>query len=140
MITLTIPEIMEYLQSSYGKITEQELSDKEDNLKQFIYYPKMPVDTIFNKVNWFQDFCILCDNKKSDRQLVQITYIIFNRTRAFMDVLLQQNKNRSADKTYENFKIHMREEYRALKEVGALTINDSLITQANMMHVVDGAT
>ena len=52
----------------------------------------MHVDTVFNKANWFQDLCILCDNKKSDRQLVQITYIIFNRTRAFMDVLLKWNK------------------------------------------------
>ena len=96
----------------------------------------MHVDTVFNKANWFQDLCILCDNKKSDRQLVQITYIIFNRTRAFMDVLLQWNKKRSADKTYENFKIHMREEYHALKEVGALTIEDSSIAQANMIKEV----
>ena len=67
MINDSIPAIFDYLTTNYGQITEQELSDKEDELKTLVYDPTQPVDTVFNKINWFQDLCNLCNNKKSDR-------------------------------------------------------------------------
>ena len=134
MLDAKIPDIIEYLQNTYGKITEQELSDREEDLKKYVYDTAEPVDTIFNKINWFQDLCELCDNSKTDRQLVQIAYIIFNRTRIFIDALLQWNKKHTNDKSYANFKTHMRAAYQALREVGALTVEDSTIAQANMIR------
>ena len=136
MIHETIPEIFKYLQTTYGRITIQELSDKEDQLKNMTYDPQTPVDTVFNKLNWFQDLCILSKNKKTDTQLVHIAYLIFNRTRAFMDILLKWNKKESEDKTYQNFKLHMREGHNALRNVGALTVQDSSINSANLLQEV----
>ena len=89
MLDVSIPDIIDYLQNNYGRITEQDLSDREDEIKKFVYDIQAPVDTVFNKINWFQDLCELCNNGKSDRQLVQLAYIIFNRTRVFMDSLLK---------------------------------------------------
>lgn len=134
MVDVSIPEIIDYLQDSYGRITEQELSDREDELKRFVYDTQTPVDTVFNKITWFQDLCELCNNTKTDRQLVAIAYIIFNRTRVFMDALLDWNKKSIINKTYVNFKKHMRSSYHALNEVGALTIQDSSINQANLIQ------
>ena len=85
MVNNTIPAIIMYLQTNYGRITDQELSDKEDEIKGMVYDPNTPVDTVFNKIKIFQDLCILTSNEKSDHQLVQIVYLIFNKTRAFMD-------------------------------------------------------
>ena len=133
MINDPIPDIFDYLTTNYGQITEQELSDKEDALKTLVYDPTQPVDTVFNKINWFQDLCNLCNNQKSDRQLVQLSYIIFNRSKAFMDVLLKWNKKPHNEKTYNNFKKHMREGYHALREVGALTVRDSELHYANLV-------
>jgi len=77
MINDDILMIFNSLQTTYGRITEQELSDKEDQIKNMIYDPQAPVDTVFNQLNWFQDLCSLSNNKKSDRQMVQIAYIIY---------------------------------------------------------------
>ena len=134
MLDASIPTIIEYLQNTYGRITEQELSDREETLKKTIYDASEPVDMIFNKINWFQDLCELCDNAKTDRQLVQIAYIIFNKSRFFMDSLLKWNKKASNEKTYNNFKLHMHKVYQALKEVGALTIEDSSLNQMNLIQ------
>ena len=65
---------------------------------------------------------------------MQLAYIIFNRTRAFMDVLLRWNKKPKDENTYNNFKKHMRTGYHELKEVGALAIKDSELHCANLVQ------
>ena len=136
MLDVLIPEIIEYLQTIYGRITEQELSDREDELKNSVYDTQTPVDTVFNKITWFQDLCELSNNAKIDWQLVQLAYIIFNRTRVFRDTLLAWNKKNQINKKYNNFKIHMRTAYNELNEVRALTIEDSSIAQANLIQEI----
>ena len=83
------------------------MSDKEDELKIFIYDLNTPIDSVFDKIKTFQDFCSLTENIKSDRQLVQLAYFIFNKTNAFMDSLKKWNSKPLAEKTSINFKLHM---------------------------------
>ena len=78
-------------------MTDQELSDKKDELKSFIYDLITPVDSVFHKIRTFQDApaCILTENIKSDRRLVLpvlvpvpvLASLIFNitNTKAVMD-------------------------------------------------------
>ena len=74
-------------------------------------------------------------NDKSGRQLVAIGYLIFNRTKAYMDALKTWNANPSLNKIFENLKRHLRTEYHAFRRVGALTIQESTIN-ANMLRDV----
>jgi len=53
-----------------------------------------------------------------------------------MDALLEWNRKTSNNKTYANFKKHMRTAYHALNEVGALTIQDSSINQVNLIQEI----
>ena len=53
MIYESIPEIFIFLKETYGRITEEELIEKED----------------------------APNNNETDKQLVQVAYLIFNRTR-----------------------------------------------------------
>ena len=79
MINKSILEIMEYLQQNYREITIEELSDLEDEVKRFTYDLSTPVDSVFNKLNNFQDLCILSKNEKTDKQLCHLAYLFFNR-------------------------------------------------------------
>ena len=136
MINETIPEIFDFLQLNYGRITEEELVQKEDDLRNYDYDPLKPVDKVFTQIALFQDLCAITNNDKTDRQLCQIGYLIFNRTRAFVDALKKWNATATADKTFAKFKKHMREEHHALKLVGALSIQESSFHQANMIQQV----
>ena len=87
------------------------------------------MDLIFNQITKFKDLCDLCDNSKTDPQLVhQLSYLIFNKTRVFTDALKEWNKLPATDKTYNRMKDHMRTYYCASKQVGALSIEDSTLT------------
>ena len=130
----SIPAIIVYLQTNFGRITDQELSDKEDEVKTCSYDLSTPVDSVFNRIKAFQDLCVLTGNAKTDRQLVQLAYLVFNKTKAFMDSLKTWNSKLLLNKTFTKFKIHMREEHHALRQVGVLTIRDSEFSQANMIQ------
>ena len=125
MIQESIPEIILYLTKTYGNVSPQEISDKEDELKGFVYDPQQSVDVVFNKIKSFADLEDLLGDKVSDSKLVNYAYLIFNRITLFQDSLLKWNDNSSTMKSYGNFKIHMRQQHIELKNVGALKVEDS---------------
>ena len=137
MVNESILEIFTFLQETYGRITEEELVEREDALHQLVYDPHQPVDKVFTKITLFRDLCTITNNDKTDKQLVQLAYLIFNRTRAFVNTLKKWNEKSTEDKTYANFKQHMRDVHHALKRVGALTIQESTLYQANLMQNAD---
>ena len=53
-----------------------------------------------------------------------------------MDALKHWNEKSVDDKTFANFKAHMRKEHLALRQVGALTMKDSELSQANMLQLL----
>ena len=67
------------------------MSDKENEVKKNCYDLATPVDSVFNRIKAFQDLCILTKNQKTDRQLIQLAYLVFNKNKAFMDSLKTWN-------------------------------------------------
>ena len=131
MINESIPEIFDYLQTNYGQITAEEMVAKEDDLKNFAYDPQAPVDEVFSQISTFQDLCLITNNGKTGKQFCQIAYLIFHRTRAFQDSLKLWNAKDTDEKTFANFRAHMRKDHQSLKQVGALTIQSSALYHAN---------
>ena len=87
MIQDPIPTIIIFLLETFGQITPQELAVREESINNFGYDPTKPVDLVFNKITQHGDLCALCKNNKTDTQLVQLAYIIFNKARVFTDAL-----------------------------------------------------
>ena len=120
MINDSIPDLIQYLQTNFRWVTDQELSDKEDEVNNFSYDLATPIDSVFNRIKVFQDLCILTENQKTDRPLIQLAYLVFNKNKGFIDLLKTWNAKLLSSKTFANFKLHMREEHHALRQVGAL--------------------
>ena len=133
MINDSIPTIIAFLTENYCQMTDQDLNDREDELKKITFNPEEPVDLIFNRIKEFSELCAMTGNDKTDRQLVAFGYLIFNRTKAYTDALKTWNAKPLMDKTFANFKNHLRTEYHALRRVGALTVHDSSLN-ANMLR------
>ena len=127
MISSTLPQIMIYFTSSYGKISEEQFKIKEKELKDFIYNPSLPIDIVFNKIDFFSDLCDMTNSTLTDQLKIQLAYLILSRARVFRESLKDWNKKATADKTYINMKIFMRQEYSDLEAVGALSLEDSSI-------------
>ena len=103
------------------------MSEKKELLKKTSFDPQQPVEVIFNKIKVYKEICDITNKTKTDAQLVDIGYIIFNQTKAYRDALKVWNAKPEVTKTYANFQMQMRAEFHTLREVGALTIQDSSI-------------
>ena len=53
------------LQTNFGRITDQKLSDKEDEFKTCSYDLSTPVNSVFNRIKAFQDLCVLTINSEN---------------------------------------------------------------------------
>ena len=129
----TIPEIITYLFEEYGELSPDELLEKEDEVKAYVYDPSQPVSVIFNEIMTLRDMYELTGATLSEAQMMRIAYTILNRARIFKDYLLTWN-NGNVAKTWNNFQAHFRRAYRDLKKVNALQIQHSSINHAEMLH------
>ena len=127
---------MTFLQETYGKISPTNLMEKEDEMKDFVYNPVEPIDTGFNKIDRFSDLCELASDPILDRQQVNLGYKIIFENNAFRDSLKVWNKKPTVDKPYATMKMYMREEYNYFDEVGALTIKNTALNQANILQLL----
>ena len=56
-----------------------QLKEKEKDVDSLLCDPSYDVDTIFNKIQDFQDLCVMIENPKTDTQLVTYAYLIFTK-------------------------------------------------------------
>ena len=80
MIHESLPKIMDHLMKNYGHFTFEDMHDKEHDLIAMHYDPSSSVNAVFSAVEKFRNLCILTDQPKSDNQLTDISYIIFNNS------------------------------------------------------------
>ena len=132
-LTARIPAIFSFLQTTYGKVSDPQLLQKEANVTAYTYDPRDPPDMAFNNVDDYADLCDLILRPVSDRKKLQLVYCIFQKTGAFTDSLKDWNSKPIADKTYDNFRIFMRTEHSELEDVGALSMANSSLNQANLV-------
>ena len=78
---------MDHLMVNYGQVTLENMHDKEQDFILMTYDPNTPVDTVFSVVDKSRDLCILTKQPKSDSQLTNIAFIIFNKPRPLMEAL-----------------------------------------------------
>ena len=52
MINLPIDSIMQFLIRTYGQISEEHYMSMEDEIKELVYEPTLPVDIVFNKIDF----------------------------------------------------------------------------------------
>ena len=132
MIHESIPAIFSFLMQTYGQLSPQELNERERELDNFVFDPSGHVNMVFNRLQEFQDICILVQQPKQDYQLTNLAYIIFQKEPAFRDSLLRWNR-RIENKTYQDFVVFMREEFREMQKVGGITVGTSNIGGVNLV-------
>ena len=135
MIHQSIQEIFNFLKINYGQLSPQQLKEREASIDNLVYDPSTHINSVFNRIQQFQDICALVNQPKQDYQLVNHAYIIFQKVPIFHDSLIRWNKRRD-NKTYDDFKTYMRSEYNELGKVGGLTIGNSSLNSANLLKEI----
>ena len=129
----SISNIIIYLFKEYGELSPDELFQKEDEVKNFVYDPNQPVSVIFNEIMNLKDLFELTGSVLNESTMIRLGYAILNRARVFKDYLLSWNNKRIEEHTWQNFQLHFRKAYRDLKKANALQIRDSTLNHTAIM-------
>ena len=125
-ISRTIPEIFKNLFDAYGHVTPSELYELKQKVENMKFAPQEPVDTLVTEIEDLADIAEIAGSPITDRQRVDIGYIVLQRCRQYKTGLKERNERPQADRTWNNFKTHFRDIQIALRKTGDLTIDEGL--------------
>ena len=126
MINKSIPDIINFLTARYGKVSAEEFEKRELEIKEYLYNPTEPIDSVYDKIEEFSDLCDLINHKLTEQRKVHLAYLIISRTKIFRDSLKEWNKEDEANKTLDKMKTFMREQYDELEAVSALSVEETM--------------
>ena len=95
VISFKIPDIMEYLVKTYGQLKPEELRHMKSEVEEYIYDPSLPIDVLFNKMDFFCDVVEFVEKSISDADRVDMIYIILNRCGVFCNSLNLEQTSQS---------------------------------------------
>ena len=102
----TVTDIMQYLMSTYGRVTPEQLTDQyEKVLLATVYSPSKPLDVIFNKVLDLTELAEAAQLSYSEQQQSTILYTISNRSGQFVHDIRMWKRMVPIDHTMINLKV-----------------------------------
>ena len=134
-ITRIIPEILAHLFNTYGHVTPSELYDLKQKVETMQFTQQEPVDTMITEVDDLADIAELASSPITDRQRVDMGYIILQCCKPFKTCLREWKGRPLVDCTWDNFKTHVREAQIALRKTGKITIDEGL-NHTNIVNMV----
>ena len=134
-ITRTIPDILAHLFNAYGHVTPSELYDLKQKVETMQFMPQVPVDTMITEVDDLADIADLASLPITDRQRVDMGYIILQCCKPFKKCLCEWNGRPLAARTWANFKTHVRDAQIALRKTGEITVDEGL-NHTNIVNMV----
>jgi hypothetical protein len=136
-----IRSILQHLQTLYGRVSQQMLENREQELRDMHYNAKYPIDIVFNTVEDFVDYAELAEQPVTQRQTIARAYTILNKTRRFKQAITEWNRLTDLQKTWIAFKTHFRQAHQELRETTDVTLEDSALEANNanlVQQVVEG--
>ena len=113
----------------------RELTSRVENLN----FPSAePVDTIFSEIDDLAAIAKIASAPITARQNINIAYIHFQKFHIFKSSLNKWDEKDNNEKTWPNFKVHLRIAHKSLRRIGALTIEETLNREEVMNMVTDG--
>jgi hypothetical protein len=89
----TVYQILDHLQTVYGRVLPQMLEDREQELRTMAYNTQYPIDIVFNAVEDYVDFAELGGQPLTQSQTIAKAYVILNKTRRFKTNILDWNRS-----------------------------------------------
>jgi hypothetical protein len=137
----SVSQILEYLQTVYGRVSPQMLEDREQELRTMLYNPKLPIDMVYNAVEDFVDYANLSGQPASELQTISKAYIILNKTGCFKQPITEWTRRPLVQKTWINFKDHFCQAHQEFRETTDVTLEESKLERNNanlVQQVIDG--
>ena len=133
MVNEEVPEIIKFLQNAYGKMSVNEIEEETARIRNFAYDPTTSINILLTAIQKHADILKIAGAELRDTQIQTLAYYLLNKYDLFRDALKAWNKV-PTPKTWDMMKTHMRSEYNMLKEVNALSIQESALNTTDIMN------
>ena len=114
-------------------MTVNRLEAETTKIKNFTYDPEKSINLLLNAVQEHADLLKIAGAELQDSQIQKLAYLLISKYHLFQDALISWNKL-PHPKTWDTMKTHMRDEYQMLKDVNAITIQDSALHTTNIVN------
>ena len=121
--------ILSYLIKTYGKVTNEELQEQEDNLWGRVFETTQPIILLFNEIEDLLEVATQNTNKYTDTQLVNLGVRLVKNMNDFEKGLTDWFAKSAIDRTWKNFKPHFETAYTKLEQVRGLSMKNSVFNQ-----------
>jgi hypothetical protein len=129
-------QILEHLQTVYGRVSPQMLENREQELRTMLYTPKFPIDMVYNAVKDFVDYAALSGQPVSQLQTIAKAYVILNKTGSYKQPIIEWNCRPIIQKTWINFKDHFFRAHQGFRETTDVTLEESELVERNNANLV----
>ena len=128
-----VPTVLEYLFYNYGKVSMEEVMEKEREVMSMTWLPSDPIVLLTRPLEQLQKLATHAGIPYSSSQILEKALAIVRGTRDFEYALTLWEQKSAADKTWENFKTHFHEEQLNLKKIRGPTMNQAGYHYANAL-------
>ena len=129
--------ILQYLFTTYGYITPEELTEKKEVLCAKVFDIQQPLIIMFNELEELEQVAIAASNPYTSTQLVNIGIKLIKNFNDFDRGLTSWFERPIEQHTFSNFKSHFEREYQALRKVRGPTMKSAIyLQQANAIASV----
>ena len=137
-ITVPLNDVLDYLTTTFGRVTPQMLDERMTAVAQMGYNPHQPIDLVFNAVDDLCDYANLAFIPFTELQTVNKAYNILLRSGHFKEALRKWRRRLPAAQTWTDFKIFFRRAHQELREVTDIGMEEAQrqAQQANLVEQV----
>jgi hypothetical protein len=117
----TSRDMLDHLFLSYGSITAVDIEQNFENMRK-AWDPQQPVETLFKQIQDCVDLAEAGGVAIGAAQKLSSAYSIIFKSGKFKSACRKWDENIEADKTWNNFKVHVAAAYRQHRQIQGDTV------------------
>ena len=125
LIQANIPDVLTYLNDTYGKVPSEEVKLKEAEIRTMQFNPADPMILLFNPINKLVKMGISAEIEYTENQLLDIGLTVIRNTRDFKKALGEWEALATTAKTWITFKSHFKTAQQHLKAIRGPTMQQA---------------
>ena len=133
LIEHTIPTVLEYLFTNYGKVPSEEVKQKESGVLNISFNPADHMVLLYRPIEQLQKLTTSAKILYSLAQQLELGITLIRGTRDFENGLSDWNSKPEPEKTWASFKTYFKDAQIELKNIRGLTLQQAGYYHANML-------
>ena len=125
LIHADIPDVLEYLFTTYGKVNSEEVKQQESDIRTMTFHPADPMILLFNPIEKLKKLGESAGIAYTEEQLLDIGLTVIRNTHDFERALGDWELFPDHNKTWVNFKTHFKEAQTHLKAIRGPTMQQA---------------